>query len=516
MVFALHPIQAESVAWITERKNLLSGLFSLSASWAYLHWALPATASPADTESHSRNVPSWLLYQAALGLYLCALLSKTVAATLPLALLLAVWWKRGRLLRRDLLPLIPLLALGVPFGMLTLWLEKYHVGARGPAWDLTLVERLLVAGRALWFYVGKLYLPLRLTFVYPRWHIDAAAWWQYLYPLAAALVVLFLARKRRMTGPLTAVLFFIVTLSPALGFLDVYPMQYSFVADHFQYLAGIGPIALAVAAGRRSAGWLGTRGERAARGVAAVALSGLLVLTWRQCQIYENRESLWRDTLAKNPACPMAHVNLGNVFQERGDVGQALVHYREALTLAPHDALARNNLGNILHGMGRTGEAIAEYEAVLRRDPRDALAHYNLASVLHDLERYDEAAVHYQASLRSNPNNPLAHNNWGLILAQQGRHDEALKHYGQALRIAPRFAPAYVNSAASAEARGDVPAPSSDTPGRSPSTAPSFPPTCTWHGFCSRPGNEKGLRTTRASPSGWTPPTRRPGRSSKT
>jgi hypothetical protein len=345
-VFALHPVHVESVAWITERKNVLSAVFYLGSAATFLR------SGPWLERERSRGwSAAWFVFS--LALFGCALLSKTVTASLPVALLLVIWWKRGTLTRRDLLAVAPFVALGVAFGLLTLWLEKHHVGATGDEWALSPVERILVAGRALSFYAAKLIRPARLTFIYPRWQVDAAATWQYLFPLAAGAVVagLWFARERIGRGPLVAVLFFVLTLVPALGFFDVYPMRYSFVADHFQYLASIGLIVLITTAlldaARRASGLLG----RAMSLLLLLVLPLLAMRTWNQAHVYHDRETLWRDTLAKNPTAGMAHSNLAGVLDAQGKFDEALFHFREALRIVEESdfkvdyALAHSNVG---------------------------------------------------------------------------------------------------------------------------------------------------------------------------
>ncbi len=239
-IFALHPVNVESVAWVTERKNTLSGLFYLLAALAWLRFR-PLTAKV------TARAPDWRYYWLAFGFIVCALFSKTVTLSLPAVLLLLIWWKTGRLEKRDALTLTPWFVLGAASGFMTRWMEQQLVRG-GAEWDLSFVQRCLLAGRALWFYAGKLFWPAHLTFIYPRWEIDAGAAWQYSFPLgiAAVLVALWFFRARIGKGPLAAVLFFGITLAPALGFANVYPFRYSYVADHFQYLASIGLIALAV------------------------------------------------------------------------------------------------------------------------------------------------------------------------------------------------------------------------------------------------------------------------------
>src|SRR5207302_690959 len=243
-LFAVHPVHVESVAWPQERKNVLSGVFYFAACAAYLRYAFTESEA-ADTSSmapsQSTRIRAWAWYMLALIGGLCAFLSKTATCTLPAALALVLWWRRGRLGWRDLVALLPLFVLAVGSGLMTVWVEKAHVGAEGEDWALSPVARCLVAGRALWFYAAELVWPAQLTFIYPRWHIDTGAWWQYLFPLTAASFVatLWLLRRRIGTGPLAAVLFFAGTLVPVLGFVNFYFMRLSFVADHLQYLPSV-------------------------------------------------------------------------------------------------------------------------------------------------------------------------------------------------------------------------------------------------------------------------------------
>jgi protein O-mannosyl-transferase len=431
-LFAVHPVGVESVAWITERKNVLSGVCYLGATLLYLRAALPSGTPLADPRR----------YALALALFVAALLGKTVTCTLPVALALVLWWKRGRVGARELLPLVPFLLTGLALGLVTVWMERQHVGARGALWDLSLVDRCLVAGRALWFYAGKLVWPARLTFIYPRWRIDAADAVQYLFPMAALAVLagLWAARGRLGRGPLVAALFFAVTLAPALGFVNVYPMRYSFVADHFQYHAAIGPYALA--------GALLARAVADSRARAAIAGGLLLVLgalTWRQGGIYRDIRTLWQDTLAKNPSAQMAHVNLGMVEYRDGDADAAAREFAAAVQLDPRDAEAHDDLGMALAAAGRTGDALAAFAKSLRLEPGDPKTHNNLANTLAGAGRGEEAMGEYAEAIRLDPRYPDAHNNLGNVLAQAGRTDEAIVHYEAALRADPEFVEAHQN-----------------------------------------------------------------------
>jgi len=231
-IFALHPVQVESVAWMTELKNMLSGVFFFSAALAYLQF---------DKERKRK------FYIISIVFFVLGLFSKSVIAILPVSLLVVFWWKRGKIdWKNDVVPLLTFLIVGIASGLFTAWVEKKFIGAEGSDFNFTIIERCLIAGRAIWFYLGKIFLPVNLTFIYPRWNVSQAIWWQYLFPSATLILVGALwAFRKHSRAPLAAFLFFAATLFPVLGFFNVYPFRYSFVADHFQYLACIGPIALA-------------------------------------------------------------------------------------------------------------------------------------------------------------------------------------------------------------------------------------------------------------------------------
>lgn len=450
-VFALHPVHVESVAWITERKNVLSGLFYLLATLAYLRFCHPDVNRPLGSRA-------WLIYPAALLLFICALLSKTVTCSLPAAILLLLWWRRDRLARRDILPLLPMFLVGLVMGLITIWMEKHHVGATGEEWDLSVLERCLVAGRIPWFYVGKLVWPVDLTFIYPRWQVDANVWWQYLYPLATigVVVTFWLSRRRIGKAPLVAVLFFLGTLVPALGFIDVYPMRFSFVADHFQYLASIGPITLMSAL----ATWVLTKKTRQHRpaqpgqpmnsflpvvrlSLMAAALGMLGTLTWNQGKAYNDLETLWRNTLAKNPSAWMAHNNLGFELYAQGRVAEALEHFTAAIRLKPGLADAHYNVGVVLAEEGRLDKAIEHYTEALRIEPKYARAHVNLGLALDRQGKFDKAVAHYTEALRIRPRFSKAQLKLGAALRRRGRFDEAIHHSGAVVKLNPAYAEAH-------------------------------------------------------------------------
>jgi tetratricopeptide (TPR) repeat protein len=450
-IFAVHPVHVESVAWVTERKNVLSGVFYLASLFAYLRAAGVGNGAAEDPRS-SR------FYAVSLSSFACALLCKTVTGSLPAVILLVLWWKRRRIAWADVRLLLPFILLAMGFGALTVQLETQHVGAVGRDWDLSFVDRCLVAGRALWFYAYKLLWPAQLVFNYPRWEIDAGRWPPYFFPAAALVVVaaLWAVRDRVGRGPLVAVLVFAGTLFPALGFFDVYPMRYSFVADHFQYLASLGLISL-FAAGVAKAAVRIFRGKKGPSVVvAAILLAVLGALTWRQAQVYRDRETLWRDTLAKNPASWMAHVNLGTIVEERGQVDDAIRHFRESLRIQPLQPEAYNNLGSALRTQGEFDEAAAQLRRSLEVDPLYILAHNNLGLLYHDLGEYEEAIRHFQRGLEIHPEFVAAHTNLGVTFAAQKRWDEAIRHHREALRIDPNLPQAHNNLASALIARGEI------------------------------------------------------------
>jgi tetratricopeptide (TPR) repeat protein len=403
-IFALHPVQAESVAWITEQKNTLSGVFYLGAMLAYLRF------------DQTRKT-SW--YLGALGLFSLGMLCKTVIATLPGAMLVIFWWQRGRLSwKNDVLPLAPFLLLGAGGGMVTAAWELKNNGCDGPEFIFTPAERLLLAGRSVCFQFSKLVWPAQLTFIYPRWSLNAHAWWQYLFPLAVATVLVALWAVRRWTrAPLAAALFFVGTLFPVLGFFNLFTFRYSFVADHYQYLACLGIIALASAAAvslvERWRGW----GKLAAYGLCLAMLTTLAGLSFRQSEMYADAQTLYRAIVTRNPDCWMAHSNLGALLANSGKLDEAIVHYKRALEIKPDYAEASYNLGNALADRGEIDEAIIRFRKALEIDPFYAEAHNNLAAALIRVRRFDEAIFHFQKALEINPQATEARANIAVALS---------------------------------------------------------------------------------------------------
>ncbi len=434
-VFAVHPVHVPSVAWIAELKNVLSTFFFLAAALCFVSFF--------EGRRGSR------VYWAGVGLFVAALLSKTATSLLPVGLGFVLWWKQGRLTRRDLTALAPLVLLGAGFALMTASLETQH-RAHGEAFSHSWVERCLIAGRAVWFYAGKLVWPKTLSMIYPRWLIDAGTWWLYLFPAAAIAVgcLLWRVRHRIGRGPLAAVGYFVAATAP-LAFANVAFTRYSYVADHWQYWASMGLITLLVAAAA-------TYTSRRALAVGgAVALVMLSVLTWQRAGVFSDGVTLWRDTVAKNPGSEEVRYNLAVALQAQGRLGEAEQEYREALRIAPEHPLARNNLGVTLRSQGRVDEAIAEYREALGVAPRFVKAHVNLGDALQMQGRVEEAVEHYLIALEIDPAFAGAHYNLAVARRAQGRIDEAVAHYEAVLRLDPDAVEAHVNLGEALQARGD-------------------------------------------------------------
>ena len=431
LIFALHPVCVESVAWISEEKNTLSTMFYLAAALTYFHWRGGRRA----------------FYFLATLLFLFAILSKSVAATLPAALLVVLWWKQGRLSwRRDVLPLLPWFALSSAAGLFTGWVERKFVGAQGPDFILSFAQRCLIAGRAIWFYFGKLLWPGNLIFIYPRWRVDPSVWWQWLFPLGIlALVAALWVLRHRTRGPLAALLLFGGSLFPILGFFNIYAFIFSFVADHFQYLASLSVIALLVAGYGNSEKSLNRfsifRFDILSLSLGAAfpifVVLALGALTWRQSAMYRDRLTFYQTILEKNPDSWMAQNNLGIALAAAGRLPEAIEHYQAAVRIKPTFPDVHNDLGAALLGVGRAPEALEEFRIALGLQPAYAAALGNLGDALMQMGRTQEAVPDYQQALRLKPNDAQAHNNLGIAFSQLGRNTEAADQFAAASRLQP-------------------------------------------------------------------------------
>ena len=420
-VFALHPLHVESVAWIIERKDVLSALFYLASVLTWVRFS----ASPGPGR-----------YVLALVLFTAGLLAKSVVVTLPVALLIWHWWQRGRVTPVDLLRVAPFAAVGVAITLADL---AFYSSREPLELGYSLAERMLIAAHALWFYAGKLVWPANLAVIYPLWKIDAGspAAWSYVVAAAGLAAILWLGRRRIGRAPLAGALFFAVTLAPVLGFIDFGYMQFSFVADRFQYLAGIGVLAVLVGGAAHRVGGMPEPYRVAAGALAVIAVLGLALLTWRQAGVYRDEIALFSHVTAHNPEARDAHLNLSSALFEADRFAEGLAASRIAVEQRPDSAGALANLGRALVGLQQLEEAERYLRRAVQGDPRSTTAHQNLAEALRKQGRYAEAVESYRAVLAIDDRFALAYAGMGTALYDEQRYAEALSTMLHALALEP-------------------------------------------------------------------------------
>jgi len=447
LLFAVHPVNVESVAWIAQRKNLMAMLFFLLSAYFFLRtkWWDPAGDNVGKSNGADRAA-----YGLSLLAFVLAMLSKGSVAMLPVALAGLIWWRRG-LTWRDGLRLAPYFAVGAGLAAVNVWFQAH--GSKVVLRTAGFEERLLGAGAVVWFYLSKALWPAHLMFVYPLWRIAVGnpLWWLPL--LAAAAVTGWLGWKARIhslnsglgaaipaargdgadwRAVFLAWVYFGVMLVPVMGFTDIVFMRYSLVADHYQHLAIIGVIALAAAGlARWSSGW--PRGL--ARLLGGLLVGTLAVISWRQAAMYRNSETLYESTIARNPDCWMAHNNLAILLVNAGRIPAAAEEFKEALRLKPDDANNENNLGTALVRLGRTQEAIPEYEAALRIQPDYPEVHFDLGLARMQLGQSGEAIAEFRQAIRLRPKSAAAYFALALALRQAGREQDAIAAHDKGLQL---------------------------------------------------------------------------------
>ena len=453
LLWGVHPVAVESVAWLTELKNTLSGLFYLLSIGALLrYYGVIGDASPARTglsASADSGTPttaplsaeagspvtatrSGRWYALALLLFALSLAAKTTAVTMPAAALLVVWWKAGRLRPGQVVAAVPFLLVAAVAGAVTQHVETTYTGRWDERWGLPFAGQMLVAGRAVWFYTAKLAWPAGLSFVYPRWHVDPSRPWQWAFPTAVAAVVvgLWFARRRLSRGPLVGVLFFCGTLAPALGFFHVLYQRYSFVADHFQYLAGVGLIAVATAA-------LWQLPHRARVAIVTVVALALMATTAQSSRRFVDNESAWSSALDVDPANPFANWNVAVALVDRQQFAAAEPH----LAIAAREPLAAAGVwatrGRIAEWRGDNAAALACYGRSVALDPAQPQAQYQLGTALLVARRPADAVGPLRQSIRYRPTFAEAHDNLGVALLSLGQRSDALAEFREAQRLNP-------------------------------------------------------------------------------
>jgi tetratricopeptide (TPR) repeat protein len=475
-IFALHPVQVESVAWITERKNVLMAFFFLLTLLAWTRFIdqrnqRPILRSRAHEKQRAKEVTqagkpdpsSWRFYWLALIFYVLALCSKATACTLPAALFLILWLQKKRIDWPRILQIAPFIVLGSAMGLMAIWWERYHQFTLGPMFAFGPLERLIIATHAVWFYLGKLFWPAKLTFIYPQWTLEPSNPFSYIWLVAgiALCAAIYFARRYVGRSVEVAAAFFVVTLSPVLGFIMLYTFRYTFVADHYQYLACIGPIALASAGLVKLANSVGY-GPRFLSVLGILIFSVLGLLTWRQSASYRDSETLWRTTIDRNPGCWMAECNLGSELVEGGDIDGGIAHLQKSLRLKFDAPEAHNSLTNALFRKGDADAAIAEAHVAFNFDPTNAETHAVLGMALMTKGQLDEAIAqlskaveilpnyshaYYSKAVELLPNYSHAQYNLGLALAEKGETVDAIAHYEKAIEAQPDFLEALTNLA---------------------------------------------------------------------
>jgi protein O-mannosyl-transferase len=439
-LWALHPVLVESVAWITEMKNTESGLFFLLAILFFVRWL---RAKELDRRTGDRwNYLLTLLFAA------LAMASKSSTVILPVVLCLCAWWIEGRWHWRNVARVVPILLMSIAASALSIWtqglaLATAVIDPRLRTWP----ERLAAAGDAVWFYLGKLLWPHPLITIYPRWQIDPGQWISYL-PLLAVIVILaicWLKRALWSRAVFFAFAYFGAALLPVLGLIDNPIFRFSLVFDHFQYLASIGPLALAGAGLARLSDFIIPKKPRLQSTLCAGLLLILGIASWQRTWAYESDETLWTDTLAKNPNSWLGHCKLGVVLFQKGRVDDAIAQYQKAVAINPNYLAAHYNLGNALLQEGQLDEALVQYQKAVEIDPNDAEAHVNLGNALLQKGQLDEAVAQFQKALEINANDAEAHYNLGNAFFQKGQLDEAVAQFQKALKIDPNSFPTHYN-----------------------------------------------------------------------
>ncbi|HUB66755.1 MAG TPA: tetratricopeptide repeat protein [Candidatus Methylacidiphilales bacterium] len=438
-LWALHPVQVESVAWITEIKNIQSGLFFLLSILFFARWL--------ETAGHESPIGGNWNYALTLLFAALAMASKTSAMVLSPALCLCAWWMRGRWQWRVMAGTIPVFLMSLAAGALSFWTQVQLTPNTDPQWARTCPQRLATAGDAVWFYLGKLLWPDPLIIIYPRWEIDAGRWTSYL-PLFAVLIVfliLWFQRKSWLRPWFFAFAYFVAALFPVLGLIDMGFSPFSLVADHFQYLAAMGPLALAGAGLAKFLDWpiSGRRWLPSAFGAGMLLILG--ISSWERAWVYKNQDALWTDALAKNPACWMGNISLGNALLQKGQVDAAIAQYQKALKIDSHDDVVYYDLGFALMQKGQVAEAMPQFEKALEINPANADARDDFGATLFSTGQTDKAMTQFQKAVEINPNLAQAYYNMGVALIQKGQLDPAIAEFQKALKTNPSFAAAHNN-----------------------------------------------------------------------
>jgi len=445
LLFAIHPVAVESVAWVSETKNTLSLPFFLLSC---LCWVMQDEDQNEDqneyrAEHHDDEKDGGgrrtALYLASIVFFLLAMLAKTSMVAMPVVLLLHAWWKRGEVTIVDLIRSAPFFMISLALGIITcryqwsraIGAETIIVGG--------VASRIATAGMAILFYLKQIVWPINLLPIYPKWAVDPPKPEQFLaWPVIfAATAWCWMNRGTWGRHALFALGFFLLMVAPVLGFVTIAYMRITWVADHFIYLPMIGPVALMGAAVM----WLYERVERRSRlafvAGGSIVLATFCLLSFLYANAWANEDKLWTYTLQLNDDAWQAHNRLGARLFSRGDVQKAFQHFAKATRLRPDLGETHNNLGTALSALGRHNEAIAEYLEANRCTPNVDAMQLNLANALFAAKRFKEAAEPFRALLSRSPDNPALHNNLGVTLYRAGETEEAIREFRRALELKP-------------------------------------------------------------------------------
>jgi hypothetical protein len=501
LIFALHPVCVESVAWVSELKNTLSlPLFLIAATHFVafddlVHGGSAGKTAPAGAERH---------YWLALLFFLLAMFAKTSVVMMPVVLLLHAWWRRGRVATTDIVRAAPFFLVSLVLGLVTLSFQHERAIGNETIPVGGLASRIATAGLSILWYLRLIVWPVNLLPIYPRWEVDPPRAWQFLawLPILGGLWACWMHRdatspprwERWGRHALFAIGFFLLMVFPVLGFVTIAYMRITWAADHFIYLPMIGPIALAAATLVTGAERLSARVHRLAYVWTTCALLALGMLSFRYACVWVNEDELWTHTLVSNPTAWQAHNRLGVLKYAREHIDDidtvdgvrglgALYHFTRSAALRPDLSETRNNLGLALSTKRRYGEAIDQFVKALRISPTDPRIQLNLANALIAVGRFEEAGTIYEALLRVQPENPALLNNVGVTLHRRGQKEEAIVLFRRAIAIDPNYQQAQESLAIALGEKPDPYGPAPSGPGAaspekpaSPAPAESVPP----------------------------------------
>ena len=423
-LWALHPVQVESAAWITELKNTQSCFFYLLSILFFVRWL--KTGPPKMRSIRDSDYALTIVFAA------LAMASKSSTVILPLVLCLSALWVEGRWHWRNLAYVALTLPLSIAACALSLWTQGPNPAISGdPLLKHSLPEHLVAAGNAVWFYLGKLVWPHHLTTIYPLDKFDTAQPLSYL-PLLAVIIlfaVLWLNRHSWSRPWFFSFTYFLVAMLPELQLAD------SYVADHYQYLSSMGPLALIGAGVFEARNFILPQKPHLQRLLVAGLLLILAISSWQRTWAYQNQEILWSDSISKNPNSWAAYNGLGVVYDLEKRPDDAMAQFRKAVELSPQSLNAHDNLGMVLNEKGRYDEAIAEYDKALAINPDDPQTHNNYGVTLSQKDRVDDAIIHYQKSLSIDPYSAATYYNLANALVKKGRLDDAILCFQKALQI---------------------------------------------------------------------------------